>query len=106
VYEFRQHGDSLSAVRRPEQFLAMERLLKRHIELGKAKPWQLSSLAATLSSTYRRAGKRWDSIRLAAVACRLWPLNKRAYRSSVLSLISLLGKPRNKWSRTSTLKSA
>ena len=68
VYEFRQHGDSLTTVRKPEQVLALERLLKRHNQLGKAKPWQLSSLAATISGIYRRSGKPRDSVRLALLA--------------------------------------
>ena len=85
LYEYRQHGDSLTSVRQAEQFLALEKLLKRHINLGKAKPWQLSSLATTISRTYRITGKPRDAIRLALLAWRLWPFNLRSYRNAALS---------------------
>jgi glycosyltransferase involved in cell wall biosynthesis len=86
VYEFLDHGDSLSTARRPEQFMGLEQLLRRHMALGRAKRWQLSHLAATVSGAYRTSGKPKDAVRLALLSWRLWPLNWRSYRSIFWSL--------------------
>ena len=84
LYVFRQHRNSLTSVRQSEQFSALEKLLKRHITLARAKPWQLSDLAATISRIYRTIGKPHDAIRLALLAWRLWPFNLRSYRNAML----------------------
>jgi len=87
LYEYRQHGNSLTTVRQAEQLSALERLLNRHVALRKAKPWQLSRLATTISRTYRTTGQPADAIRLALLAWRLWPFNLRIYRHAVLLLL-------------------
>ncbi len=98
LYEFRLHGESLTSVRNEDQIRALEKMLLRHIEYSRAKPSQLSQLAATLARIYRNSGRTHDSMRLARLAWRLWPLGLRANRALVLSLAKRLfpNRPSNK----------
>jgi glycosyltransferase involved in cell wall biosynthesis len=86
VYEHREHPGSLTNLGRREQYLALERMLGRHVRLRKAKCWQLSRLAATVARTSRMIGQPRDAARLAMLSWRLWPFNLRSYRALLLSL--------------------
>jgi len=86
LYEYREHDDSLTSLRRPDQVRALEMLLRKHLHTGIARRWQLSCLAATISGAYRRIGSFRDALRLSCLAWCLWPLNWRSYRSAVLVL--------------------
>jgi len=86
VYEHREHAGSLTNLGRMEQYLALERMLRRHVGLRKAKRWQLSRLAATVARSCRIIGKPRDAARLAVLSWRLWPFNLRSYWTLLLSL--------------------
>ena len=86
VYEHREHAGSLTNLGRMEQYLALERMLRRHVCLRKAKRWQLSRLAATVARSCRIIGKPRDAARLAVLSWRLWPFNLRSYWTLLLSL--------------------
>jgi glycosyltransferase involved in cell wall biosynthesis len=86
VYEFRKHSGSLTSSRAIDQIVALEKLVRRHQQFGKAKPWQISRLAATVARSYRSTGRYKDALRLAWLAWRLWPFAFQSYRSLGLAL--------------------
>src|SRR5439155_19671957 len=88
VYEYREHEDSLTNRRRADQARAFEKLLRKHRAAGRARRWQLSSMAVSVAGAYRRTGLLRDALRLARTAWGLWPFNWRSYRSIALVLAS------------------
>jgi glycosyltransferase involved in cell wall biosynthesis len=87
VYEYGSPADSLTSRLRPEIAGALERLLRKHLRLGKAKPWQYSRMAGTIARDYRGLGRYRDGLRMAALAARLWPLNLSSYRKAGMILL-------------------
>jgi glycosyltransferase involved in cell wall biosynthesis len=88
MYEYREHEDSLTNRQREGQARAFEKLLRKHRKAGRARRWELSSMAVSASGAYRRTGLLRDALRLARTAWCLWPFNWRSYRSIALVLAS------------------
>jgi glycosyltransferase involved in cell wall biosynthesis len=90
VYEYAFHEGSLTSSRRKAHIEALEKIARKHLELGSATPRQISRLATTVAGNYRRYGYRRDALRMAWFAWRLSPASPLALKSVTLAFVAAI----------------